>query len=1078
MFNILEDKYLNALIAHCAILPLDGLPAAGEIFYQRIPLDDIFVPLKLSKSEKLEELFAKKTKFYKFADDEINFGNTVNETDNYVHQNGKGTSNTTMMQTEFVAVSDSEVAEFLDFIEEQINKPVSSGNGEFDAFIWQIDKQIEQLSFSETSDESGELISVKTPEELVSNLDSMLTNAVVGNASQDKNKDNIEEGIFLREQIKKYDNLPVGPILENHASRTILLALPGCGKTTLVRRISLAYASGDMTGLESYNLPENLFPVLLYCRSLNEELLDGNEGFLDVAFKMFSNQFPNVIESADEFNNMIERQLANNRLLLIIDGLDEVLSDEKQEFFAKLLLSYMTKNDKAHLLITSRLASYGINHWSTRHIERIPLLRRNRILPMDSEQIDAFIRRWHTVLYPSDVEKRCQAEDIIVQLKQPAFRYLKEMIRIPLHLANIILVAKEYNRIPNDKIQLYEDYLRIALNWNTPSNFAPEDLKIALSYVAYHMTLTGHLRFECEDLRELLLKGSMDLDGELKTPITEENVQQIINQLEERTCVIQKHGQKSGYFEFTHKNLQEYLAAYAIARGYSEELFSPVDFVSKHYSMTSWREVIILLTLTVSRMPRNTIISFLINEAETREDNYHATNILFELIANGVQIAASQKHAIYDLIFKEHITDTQIIQIGELTEDYNAEDFKSYVKTKFYESVQTGESNYAFAMAAVYSIELLKKGEKPLKEAERLVILSESAEFLTGLYIFTLLGWCKYCSIEGPFATQTITLSKAFEDRLRRSLQDETKYLSDIATSLKDIVLAGYGLNETFFDKELYVGLVNYLYNEPTTEAAEKIMSVFPINYLTLSYGLDENVYQLRAKYISKYRECLMDPKNAETAVFVFSVCLILGGWDISSEEYLTEFQLLEAYYTKSNRYADDAAKTKLKILRKQISDMADPVSAGLYHYEMSEFEKAKAAFLVAYKKGNTTVSNNLAYMLRRGEINDVVIDKKSYSVEELLQEGVIANEPLSITNYALQKAKENDGINYEVGLSIVSALGKLPKHLLNGVYSWWSDLAQKGENEGYIVLAWLIEMGVISTTPYGSIEDLKQLIS
>ena len=113
----------------------------------------------------------------------------------------------------------------------------------------------------------------------------------------------------------------------------------------------------------------------------------------------------------------------------------------------------------------------------------------------------------------------------------------------------------------------------------------------------------------------------------------------------------------------------------------------------------------------------------------------------------------------------------------ELTEDYNAEDFKNYVKSKFYESVQTGETNYAFAMAAVHSIELMKKGEKPLEEAEWLVINSDSSEFLTGLYIFTLLGWCKYCSIEGPFATQTIVLSRAFEDRLRCLLRDKTKYL-------------------------------------------------------------------------------------------------------------------------------------------------------------------------------------------------------------------------------------------------------------------------------------------------------------
>mgnify|MGYP000785863917 FL=1 len=165
-------------------------------------------------------------------------------------------------------------------------------------------------------------------------------------------------------------------------------------------------------------------------------------------------------------------------------------------------------------------------------------------------------------------------------------------------------------------------------------------------------------------------RQSHDLDCELKYPISEDNVDDVINQLEKRTCVIQKHGEKSGYYEFAHKQLQEYLTAYAIVHGLSEDGYTPSLFVAKYYRKNAWREVVILVVLsTTLRNERINILNFLINEAETQEENYSATNILFELIANGVKSSLSQKHAIYDLIFKEHITDVQINQICNLIDD-------------------------------------------------------------------------------------------------------------------------------------------------------------------------------------------------------------------------------------------------------------------------------------------------------------------------------------------------------------------------------------------------------------------------
>lgn len=56
---------------------------------------------------------------------------------------------------------------------------------------------------------------------------------------------------------------------------------------------------------------------------------------------------------------------------------------------------------------------------------------------------------------------------------------------------------------------------------------------------------------------------------------------------------------------------------------------------------------------------------------------------------------------------------------------------------------------------------------------------------------------------------------------------------------------------------------------------------------------------------------------------------------------------------------------------------------------------------------GNTGAMNNLAYMLRRGEIGSVAYKGIEYSVPELLKAGVEAGEGFSLVNMALYECTE-----------------------------------------------------------------------
>jgi TPR repeat protein len=98
------------------------------------------------------------------------------------------------------------------------------------------------------------------------------------------------------------------------------------------------------------------------------------------------------------------------------------------------------------------------------------------------------------------------------------------------------------------------------------------------------------------------------------------------------------------------------------------------------------------------------------------------------------------------------------------------------------------------------------------------------------------------------------------------------------------------------------------------------------------------------------------------------------------------------------------------------------------------------------------TTKNNLAYVLRRGELSHPTPD---ISVVDLLREGVEEEEPFCIVNEALRIA---DGIECESNWEVADDL--IHQHLsADGaaeVQGWWQDLAKAGDSEGELVLGWL----------------------
>lgn len=111
--------------------------------------------------------------------------------------------------------------------------------------------------------------------------------------------------------------------------------------------------------------------------------------------------------------------------------------------------------------------------------------------------------------------------------------------------------------------------------------------------------------------------------------------------------------------------------------------------------------------------------------------------------------------------------------------------------------------------------------------------------------------------------------------------------------------------------------------------------------------------------------------------------------------------------------------------------------------------EEAGVLFHESVQQGNSADEMNLAYMIRRGEI-----DPAPYApLDTLLSRHLQTNQPFALINQALRLAK---GVECEVDWLLADILvGKIQG--TDGVLKWWSARSTEGDTEGHLVTGWLV---------------------
>lgn len=486
----------------------------------------------------------------------------------------------------------------------------------------------------------------------------------------------------------------IGNILKNH-NRLAILAKPGGGKSTLIKRIAVAYAFSTRRKLVNDELPDyKWFPIFIRCRELGDKV---SSSITDII-----NSIPNraeIVSCSNQFSFLVSDSLQKGNALLLIDGLDEIAEDRNRIAFVNQLRTFIATYPNINIIVTSREAGFRVVGGSlATYCSHFTLAKLN------NDEIEDLTIKWHRAIIDDSQKTLDEAKSLAALIIKD--NRIKVLAENPLLLTTLLFVKRWVGYLPTKRSLLYQEMIKLLLvTWNVEGHeqLDIDETEPQLAYVAFWMMLNGKQTITEEDLKDCLFAARKQMPDILG--YTRISVPQFIKSVESRSSLLimsghtrLEDGKLTPVYEFLHLSFQEYLTAKAITEKYLPEAQADkpiLEILEPHINKENWKEVIPLVAV-LARKGNRELINYLIekskktayDEVDQRNVHFneaHPALLLGNCIANEIQISPELLDTALEWIAKneDNIFDDKLLEI--ILNSKFADSYRRKVRQSFFE---------------------------------------------------------------------------------------------------------------------------------------------------------------------------------------------------------------------------------------------------------------------------------------------------------------------------------------------------------------------------------------------------------
>ncbi|MCP4344995.1 MAG: SUMF1/EgtB/PvdO family nonheme iron enzyme [Desulfobacterales bacterium] len=389
----------------------------------------------------------------------------------------------------------------------------------------------------------------------------------------------------------------------------VILGDPGSGKSTFVKHLTLCLATHDADNTEACLTerlacwPEDetdITPIPVILRDFARQMQDSEKAEVKHLWEFITERMKS--QNLDFAEEAIKDALNRGKAIVLLDGLDEIPTQEKRTFVRDAVTAFARRYEKSRFIVTCRVLSYQNPEWKLDEKD-FPVFE---LAPFDEQKIDVFIGAWYEDLLRLNVIKSTDERDILARRLKGAVRRpdLWRLAPNPLLLTVMALVHTHKGRLPDARALLYEETTDILLwRWEQVKTVGEKSLPrlqellleaeradVDLKKLLWRLAFEVHGKSESKggelaDIKEWELEKAL---AALHPKKSKDWAGQVIRTIKMRAGLLLER--EPEVYSFPHRTFQEYLAG--------AHLSSQADFAKQASALVEtgnfWREAVLL----------------------------------------------------------------------------------------------------------------------------------------------------------------------------------------------------------------------------------------------------------------------------------------------------------------------------------------------------------------------------------------------------------------------------------------------------------------------------------------------------